>query len=125
METHSCGNRLATHYFETHVTIEPIFDERLEQAKDVAAAHGFKVASLLMKKRADDTEQRSLYDTFMTAHGKDLGKQKAGIVSLITDLTALGFKVWRYKIEDIVLDSRINDVMGLLTPSKEVAEVCA
>jgi hypothetical protein len=101
-------------YFETHVTIEPIFDERLSEAGEIANKHGFRVASLLMKKRETDTEERSQYDTFMTGHGKSLNLMKANVTSLVNELNEKKFKVWRYKIEDTVMDSRTNDEMGLL-----------
>jgi hypothetical protein len=101
-------------YFETHVTIEPIFDERLKEASAIAGKHGFKIATLLMKKRVEDTETRSKYDTFMTSHSMSLQTSKDRIHSLIKELKLNDFKVWRYKIEDIVLDSRYEDVFNLL-----------
>lgn len=104
---------IAKHYFETHVTIEPIFDERLKEAEEIAKRSNFKIASLLMKKREADTEERSKYDTFMTGHGKSLDDMKARLTSIVNDLIAAGFKVWRYKIEDTVMDSRINNELNL------------
>ena len=101
-------------YFEAHVTIEPIFDEKLVSASEIARKHGFKIANLLMKKREEDTETRSKYDTFMTSHGMSLTFMKIRVKSLIQDLQAHDFKVWRYKIEDTVMDSRTNDELGLL-----------
>lgn len=105
---------IAKHYLETHVTIEPIFDDRLEQASILAKEHGFKIASLLMKKREQDTEERSKYDTFMTGHGKDLELMEIKVTKLVKALIAAGFKVWRYKIEDTLMDSRIDDELGVL-----------
>lgn len=102
-------------YFEAHITIEPVFDDRLEQARQIASAHGFKVADLLMKKREADTEVRSKNDTFMTGHSKsdtDLGIRMG---KLILALKRESFKVWRYKLEDTVFDSRIKDVLNLLS----------
>jgi hypothetical protein len=104
----------AKHYFETHVTIEPIFDERLSEAAEIAKDHGFKIASLLMKKREEDTEERSKYDTFMTGHGKCLFSMRFDVTALVKTLKENGFKVWRYKIEDTIMDSRINDELGIL-----------
>jgi hypothetical protein len=36
------------------------------------------------------------------------------MVALITDLKAADFKVWRYKIEDTICDSRSEDVLKIL-----------
>lgn len=108
------NDAVAKLYFESHVTIEPIYDEKLEIASNIAKLHGFKIATLLMKKRAEDTETRSQYDTFMTAHSKSLSKMIIGITGLVEELQKQGFKVWRYKIEDIMMDSRTKDVLNLL-----------
>lgn len=104
----------AKHYYEIHITIEPVFDDRLEGLKHIALMSGFKVASLLMKKRAEDTEQRSRYDTFMTSHTQVLSEAIGNVRDMTRLLQREGFKVWRYKIEDIVLDSRIKDELNLL-----------
>jgi hypothetical protein len=105
----------ALHYYECHITLEPIFDDRLEFADRISKAWGFKIADLLMKKRNVDTEVRSSKDTFMTAHSKHLGKIREDMSCLIRHLKSEGFVVWRYKIEDIVLDSRIKDELNLIS----------
>lgn len=103
-------------YYESHVTIEPIPDEtRLEEAKTIAVSYGFKMAHLLMKNREKDTEERSSRDTFMTAHSKDYAHIKLNTMAVVMALTSNGFKVWRYKIEDILCDSRIDDEFNLLS----------
>ena len=101
-------------YFECHVTIEPVFDERLELARRISKHFGFKVADLLMKKRTDDTEERSRHDTFTTGHSKSYEDIHTRMVGLINSLKSEGFKVWRYKIEDTILDSKQGDELGLL-----------
>jgi hypothetical protein len=105
---------IAKHYYEAHVTIEPVFDGRLETAKLVAEGWKFKVADLLMKKREADTETRSSKDTFMTSHSKELEDITNRTIEVVRQLKLKGFKVWRYKIEDTVLDSRIQDELHLL-----------
>jgi len=130
-------------YFEAHVTIEPVFDDPCEvcqgcgvvppgrectvcngegkltssdlgAVKQIAKSHGFKVADLLMQKRKADTQERSKDDTFCTARSKSYEDIHGRTVGLIVDLKSAGFKVWRYKIEDTVLDSKYSDVLGLL-----------
>lgn len=100
-------------YYEAHVTIEPIFDDRLTLAADIAKNHKFKIANLLMQKRQMDLPERSMYDTFMTAHGQSEEVIKDQILSLIEDLKKNDFKVWRYKIEDVIVDSKFNDILGV------------
>lgn len=101
-------------YLECHITIEPVFDDRLEHVKSIAENNNFKVAALLMQKRETDTAERSKYDTFMTGHSKTLADIQQRMVKCITDLKNAGFKVWRYKIEDTIMDSRSYDELGLL-----------
>ncbi len=55
-------------YYESHVTIEPVFDDRLEEATQIAINHKFRIANLLMQKRESDLPERSKHDTFMTGH---------------------------------------------------------
>lgn len=101
-------------YYEAHVTIEPVFNERRAQAAELASSQGFRLADLLMKKRQQDTEVRSKNDTFMTGHSKELSDITARLSRLVVSLQAEGFAVWRYKIEDTVMDSRSRDELGLL-----------
>lgn len=107
-------NASVKYYLEAHVTIEPVFDDKLVEAKKIAEDHGFKIAHLLMKKREIDTEERSSKDTFMTTHSKSLDDIVFRTSMVVQELRASGFKVWRYKIEDIVLDSKCSDELNLL-----------
>jgi len=66
-------------YYESHVTVEPVFDERLEKFKEICAPHTFKPAKLLMKKRSFDTPVRSEYDTFCTGKNKNEEKLRLSI----------------------------------------------
>lgn len=128
-------------YFEAHVTIAPVFEyddiecnncglcliERdhavsgcpgpnsdLDKVKQISQEFGFSVADLLMQKRSIDSPERSRCDTFTTGHSKSYEDIYTRMVGLIKSLQNAGFKVWRYKIEDTVLDSRMRDLLGLL-----------
>jgi hypothetical protein len=105
---------MAALYYECHVTIEPVFDERRNSAAEVASRHGFKLAHLLMKKRAADAEARSDKDTFMTGHSCDVSSLLGRMRALVVELKGGGFAVWRYKIEECVIDSRVLDSELLL-----------
>ena len=96
-------------YYESHVTIEPVFDTRLEQLKFLCELHGFRVADLLMQKRSEDTPERSRFDTFCSSRSVDLPVLESRMFGLVSACLAAGFKVWRYKIEDVILDSKVDD----------------
>ena len=100
-------------YYEAHVTIEPVFDDERERAAVIAQKHGFKLAKLLMQKRATDAPERSKHDTFMTSHSVYLEDISSRTRSIVNDLMTSGFKVWRYKIEDILVDSKLSDSFSL------------
>jgi hypothetical protein len=102
-----------TIYHEIHVTIEPQFEERLDDVKELAKKHGFKVAELLMQKRKSDTPERSKYDTFLTGHVHLLDHAIESVKNIVKVLEENHFKVWRYKIEDVVIDSRYDDFLSL------------
>lgn len=93
-------------YFESHITIEPVFDERLEALKVIVENYGFKVADLLFKKRKEDTPIRSSYDTFCTSRDKDYNTILNNTMDCVSYLEYSEFKVWRYKIENTLVDVR-------------------
>ena len=98
-------------YFEIHITIAPDFD-RLDEAQKLAKACGFHMGDLLLMKREDE---RSHKDMFFTARAPTYKEAKHLTRGFAMLLTASGFSVIRYKIEDTVLDSRILDKLGLLS----------
>lgn len=101
-------------YYEAHVTIDPVFDDRRAVAQQIAEKHRFRLAKLIMRKREADAEQPSQDDTFMTGHGVELNDITARTRKVVEALQRLGFRVRRYKIEDTIMDSRNVDVLGLL-----------
>ncbi len=101
-------------YFECHITISPQFDEQLSKAETLAKNYNFKIANLLMQKRKEDTPERSKYDTFMTGHDSNYNSLEKRMIELIKTLKSNNFTIYRYKIESILLDSRIEDKLKLL-----------
>lgn len=95
-------------YYECHITIEPVFDKRLEKLKEVAAAYEFKVADLLMVKRKEDTPERSKFDTFMTSRNTEKGLLWHRADELIKTLQKLDYKVFRMKLEHCFFDQRYS-----------------
>lgn len=95
-------------YYESHITVEPVFGERLDLFKKLAKIFTFKVADLLMQKRNEDTPERSKFDTFCTARCKEYELIEQNTLNLVEILKEHGFQVWRYKIEDTLLDVRLK-----------------
>ena len=100
-------------YLEAHITFEPVFGDDLARLTRIAERNGFKVADLLMQKRLTDSAERSKYDTFMTGHGQDMLEMLNRTMCLVSEAKDAGFKIWRYKIEKAVIDSRHDDLLEL------------
>ncbi len=92
--------------YECHVTIEYVEAGTTEHQSlcDIAKAHGFRVAKLYKSKGVE-----SDLDTFMTGHSDNFGYLRGSMQDLIFDLERFCFNVNRYKIEEILLDSRNGD----------------
>lgn len=101
--------RSSRHYYEAHITIEPVFDDREGLLREVCQFYQFHVATLLLQKRKADTPERSATDSFATGRGTRYTDIEMRMLSLVKHLREEGFQVWRYKIESILLDSRFDD----------------
>lgn len=99
-------------YYESHITVEPVFEERLEKFTELCAVHGFRPAKLMMQKRSSDTPERSKHDSFCTGRGKTENELAARMHGLVQDLQDAGFAVWRYKIEHVILDFKFGKVVS-------------
>ena len=108
-------------YLEAHITVEPMFDERFTQFRQLCEKFGFKAADLFLQKRLADTPERSSKDAFCTGRGTSIEELEHRMVGLMACLQLNGFKIWRYKIESVVLDSRKDDSRFTLGLRKEAA----
>lgn len=100
-------------YYEAHVTAEPsVYPGDRETFETVCRKHRFRPAKLLMQKR-DETPERSANDAFATARSRDLGELEQRIKDLVEALAGAMIQVWRYKIEETLVDSDYEDTMGL------------
>jgi hypothetical protein len=100
-------------YYECHITIEPILDERLDLLKSICSKHNFKVADLLMTKRSHDTPERSKNDSFCTSRNVDYNILHANMTSLVNEIRLNNLVVWRQKIEAVILDERFKNNAGI------------
>lgn len=96
-------------YYEAHITLDLVPEVERPQLEVVLVECRFKLAKLLMQKGSP-----SMLDTFATGHGKDLEEIITRTAMTVHLLRSLGYVVRRYKIEDTVMDSRIEDVYNLL-----------
>jgi len=93
-------------YYESHITIEPIFDERLEMFEKFCRVFAFTPAKLFMQKERDETPERSNKDTFCTSKSTNKQELIERMNNLIGLLREFGYIVWRYKIEAVIVDEK-------------------
>lgn len=104
-------------YYESHVTIEPPHHaDDLDSIKGLCRAHGFRIAELLMQKRPNDTPERSKHDTFCSTRSVDLEVLQRRMFDFVRAVVEAGYQVWRYKIEDVIIDSKVDDSLLRLDP---------
>lgn len=101
-------------YHEVHVTLEPITgDAAVERLRSLAAAYRFRLADLILRKGGGRHED----DIFLTTRTVEPGaraKAEALTREFVAALRSAGHTVRRYKIEDTVVDSNVEDVLGIL-----------
>ncbi len=97
-------------YWEAHITIIPVEDDNMVTVLKVdAEKHGFRIAKLIM------IDQGLEPASFMTArddNGHLLFERTSAFIGCLLDD---GFVVKRYKIESTGVDSRIEDVLGVIS----------
>lgn len=101
-------------YYEAHVTIEPVFSNRLSELKTIAKDFGFRVAELVMKKTADETGTAARDDTFCSSRSNNYDDIITRTFEFCDVIQKNDFKVFRYKIEDTLLDSKICDKWNII-----------
>lgn len=97
------------HYFEAHVTLEPT--SRLEELKQLVSGYGFRVADLYYDKGGQLLPAE--IDHFTSSRGKSVDELCERTKELVVALLTNDFYVKRYKIEDVVIDSRHEDSFNL------------
>lgn len=98
--------------FECHITIDPVEEKDREIVEKIAIRQRFRLAKLLMQNGSP-----SKLDTFITGHDEFKDALAVRMIVLCDYLKEAGFTIRRYKIEEIVLDSRDKDIYELLGDS--------
>lgn len=91
-------------YYEAHVTVEPLDGDALDRFRATCAEYDFRVADLFMR-----SGKRSDVDSFCTGRHVDYGVLALRMFDLVSSLKRAGVKVWRWKIESALLDSKRDD----------------
>ena len=99
--------------YESRITIDPVYDDGLIKFKEIAANFNFRVADLVMNKGGSYSVP-STQDAFATSRSKDYTEIVNNTINMISALQSNKFHVRRYKIEDTLVDSRIEDRFQLL-----------
>lgn len=99
-------------YYEIHVTLHPDFtEERLAEAKAIGLEHHYHMADLVYLKGKADRAEGDMFFTSRTTFWEDA---ITSVDRFCEDLAKADFHVVRYKIEDTLMDSRIEDRLGLV-----------
>jgi hypothetical protein len=106
-------NNSSPHYFESHITIAPVFGKDLEVFRGWCRMYKFHVAELLMVKSRGGRGVPSRKDAFCTSRGTSLSDLQRRTTTLVKMLDQYGFTVRRAKIEYTLFDSRHEDCFGL------------
>jgi hypothetical protein len=97
--------------FECHVTIDPVFGEDRDKLARYVEHYQFKLAELVMVKDAASPMSPSQRDSFMTGHANSYDALFVRGMNLLIGLRGLGFNVRRFKIEEILFDTKYGDPM--------------
>jgi hypothetical protein len=89
-------------YFEAHITIDPVPEDKLDDLRQFVKKYGFRVADLYKV-----NGERSVVDSFMTARDTEFKELDIRTAACVAALTMLGYTVRRYKIENTLLDVRL------------------
>lgn len=103
------------YYYECHITVKPESDpERIALLEELSARLDFRVSAFLMKDGAPAGDAAKMFTT-----GRDykLISLQQRMLALIAHLSRARFVVTRYKIEDTLVDSNVDDEYMLLPAS--------
>lgn len=94
--------------YECHITIEYVAPNTTEHdnLKSVSSYYDFRVAKLYKWNK-----EFSDLDTFMTGHDSNYDVLKIRMTQLIDKLETMEYNVTRFKIEQILLDSKNGDTI--------------
>lgn len=93
-------------YYECHITTEVIPHDKREQFDKDCKEFGFWASDWKLA----DTSLKF----FATSRDTDLENMRLRMDGLMRLIKSRGIMIWRYKIEDTIIDSKIIDCLGLV-----------
>jgi hypothetical protein len=94
-------------YYEVHVTIDPPKQEDVDHLQQIANKHGFRMAKLF--KLADGSpNEKDAFFTYRSHVNESFEQVKSRMIHFASELEYELFKVQRYKIEDTLLDTKLQ-----------------
>jgi len=102
----------ARYYFEAHITVEPEIHTRTLQFRKICEFSGWHVSSFLMfnEKVANDKKPKM----FCSWRGTEYAVAVQAVIDMVGLLRNRNFNVLRYKIEDTLIDSKIEDHLKIV-----------
>jgi hypothetical protein len=93
------------HYFESHVTTDPVSEDDLEDFQEICARHMFKVAELI-KQNGTPSDR----DAFCSGRSYNYSELLLRMARLVHELNSNArFNVRRFKVEAVLFDSKCQD----------------
>lgn len=96
---------MSWHYYEAHVTVEPVEGLGLVGLETLCSEHAFRVSDI------ERTAEGHVRDVFLNGRHSDLQCMIENMTMLLAALVRHGVKVKRYKIEYTLFDSRHDDAL--------------
>lgn len=98
-------------YYECHITIDPVTNERQQNLKEIIHHYNFRIADLYLKKDNGEQGDKHTLDCFVSGRSNDYVDIFLRMKACILSLRNNAFNVRRFKIEDTLLDSRKGDTL--------------
>lgn len=94
--------------YEVHINVPLCAGPARVALAELARAGRFKLSDM------DGHEHGEKRETILTAHGRDYEETQRRTHLMCRELQLAGHQLIRYKIEHVVIDSRVNDMWGLI-----------
>jgi hypothetical protein len=94
-------------YYEVHVTITPPKPSEVEHLSMLASKYGFRMAKLF-KLSDGSSNDKDAFFTYRSTPGELFEQVRSKMLHFVGELAMELFTVKRYKIEDTLLDTKLE-----------------
>lgn len=95
------------HSFEVHINVPLTAGPARIELDELARSGRFKLSDM------DGHEHGEKRETILTTHGQDYVETQQRTLDMCLALHKAGYELIRYKIEHVIVDSRVKDIWGL------------